>query len=64
MNAAVTNYDTIDFEFRSEAGTSNTGRRKAPSRSSNNRPSFGRKRGKHPQQLNGMHRRRKKKISW
>ena len=64
MNAAVTNYDTVDFDYRTEFGSSSGRRKSTPSRSTSNRPSFGRKRGKHPQQFNGIHRRRKKKISW
>ncbi len=65
MNAAVTNYDALDFEFRSTPATSNSTRRAStPTRSTNNRPSHARKRGKHPQQFNGIHRRRRKKMAW
>ena len=63
MNAAVTHYDAVNFDYRSEFGRNRAGTN-TPSRSASNRPSHGRRRGKSPQQFNGIHRRRCKKISW
>ncbi|MEM8678204.1 MAG: hypothetical protein AAGF97_02510 [Planctomycetota bacterium] len=62
MNASSNSFND-DFDqavsFRrssSTSGTTNANRAK--------RGSFGRRRGKGPQQFNGIHRRRTKKISW
>lgn len=61
MNASAKDFSEFDnempirFEFRS----TNSSKPK-----STNRQSFGRRRGKAPQQFNGIHRRRNKKIAW
>lgn len=61
MNTSKTNYSedhnadySVTFRSRSES----------PSGSRTSRPTFGRSRGKNPQQHNGIHRRRRKKIRW
>ncbi|MCA9264896.1 MAG: hypothetical protein KDA60_13645 [Planctomycetales bacterium] len=62
MNAATTIYDSLGWEHkvvsRGDRHTSSprpTGRKQSPRFS---------RRGKSPQQFNGIHRRRKKKIVW
>jgi hypothetical protein len=60
MNAANSNYDEQDFDYRSPEE-----RKKLtpPSHSRRSRDSA-RRRGKGPDQFNGIHRRRSKKINW
>ena len=58
MNAR--DYLREDFEFETEA--TRTGTR--ASKPSAGRRTYAKKRAKSPQQFNGIHRRRKKKIRW
>lgn len=60
MNIEITNYEDLASEFSN--GTNFEKRKKRSEATPANR-SF-RKRGKGPQQFNGMHRRRTKKIKW
>lgn len=59
MNYLISNFDDNEsgyvVQFRSH---------EAPSESKAKRPTMGRRRGKAPQQFNGIHRRRNKKIRW
>lgn len=60
MNAAISNYDEQEFNYRSrDASNKVTG----PSHSRRSREGA-RRRGKSPEQFNGIHRRRTKKINW
>ena len=59
MNASNSQYDSQGAEYRVSFRDQTAHR--APSA---RRPKFGRKRGRGPQLFNGIHRRRKKKISW
>lgn len=49
--------DDHGFDFRRPKAS-------AATKKKSERQTFGRKRGKTPQQFNGIHRRRKKKIRW
>jgi len=64
MNTAINQYDAQEFDyrvqFRSTSGSADPAREEPKS----NAPRFRRKRGGHPMQFNGMHRRRTKKIRW
>ena len=61
MNASTNSFND-DFDhavtFRRSGSTGGDSKSRAK------RGGFGRRRGKGPQQFNGIHRRRKKKISW
>ena len=61
MNISVDNFDEQSFEYsvKKRAGAD-----AGDSKTRSQRQTFGRKRGKTPQQFNGIHRRRKKKIRW
>ncbi len=61
MNISVNEFDSVEptASFRHSAGGSKT----ASSSSSRANRTFGRRK-KGPQQFNGIHRRRKKKIRW
>lgn len=50
--------------WEADYGTDTFGRSKAIKSSKQQRPSHGRKRGKSPQSVNGIHRRRKRKMAW
>lgn len=54
-------YEAWEADYGSE-----TIRRSAPSKTTEkkSRPTHGRRRGKGPQSVNGIHRRRKRKMSW
>ena len=56
----IQSYELDDMDY----GTQRFSRRKPVSHAKSNRPTYGRKRGKAPQSVNGIHRRRKRKISW
>jgi hypothetical protein len=60
MNAANSNYDEQDFNYRSREQNSKA---TPPSHARRSRHSA-RRRGKAPEQFNGIHRRRSKKINW
>jgi hypothetical protein len=60
MNAAISNYDEQDFEYRNREKRQKL---TPPSHARRSRHSA-RRRGKSPDQFNGIHRRRSKKISW
>ena len=54
------NYEAMEPDYGTD-----TFRRSTPIKSSGSRrPTHGRARGKGPQSVNGMHRRRKRKMSW
>ena len=54
------NYEAMEADYGMD-----TFRRAAPVKSSpSRRPTHGRTRGKSPQSVNGIHRRRKRKMSW
>ncbi len=50
--------DAMDYSVQSFA------RKKTATSSKQRRPQMGRKRGKSPQSVNGIHRRRRRKMSW
>ena len=53
-------YEALEADYGMD-----TFRRTVPVKSSKqHRPTHGRRRGKSPQSVNGIHRRRKRKISW
>lgn len=60
MNTSQSSYsdDGQDFSIQYRRGS------ETPRRPKSQRPTFGRSRGKTPQQHNGIHRRRRKKIRW
>jgi hypothetical protein len=60
MNASISNNDDNDFEYRSRENLKKT---TPPSHTRRSRHSA-RRRGKAPEQFNGIHRRRSKKINW
>lgn len=60
MNAAISNYDEADFSYRSRDNSKKLTPPSHSRRSSNG----SRRRAKAPEQFNGIHRRRSKKISW
>ncbi len=61
MNATITGQDN-SFDYKVEfRHANNVPRRKSLTSSSR---SFGKRRGKGPQLFNGIHRRRRKNISW
>lgn len=60
MNAAISNYDDNEFDYRSGE---NRKRVSPPSHARRSRHSA-RRRAKAPVQFNGIHRRRSKKINW
>jgi hypothetical protein len=62
MNAMNTGNDDRQFDYKVEFRQGRT----APTRSSQSKASstFGRRRGKGPQLYNGIHRRRRKAITW
>ena len=60
MNAAISNYEEHDFNYRSREKSQKL---TPPSHSRRSRHSA-RRRAKGPEQFNGIHRRRTKKIAW
>jgi len=56
----IQEYDMDNMDY----GSDRFARRKAASGSKEKRPSLGRRRGKSPTSVNGIHRRRKRKLSW
>ncbi len=53
-------YEAMEADYGTD-----TFRRSAPITSpKGRRPTYGRRRGKSPQSVNGIHRRRKRKIAW
>ena len=53
-------YEALEVDYSTD-----TFRRSSPIKSSKQRrPTHGRKRGKSPQSVNGIHRRRRRKLSW
>lgn len=50
--------------YEADYGTDTFRRSVAVKSSKQQRPEHGRRRGKSPQSVNGIHRRRKRKISW
>lgn len=53
-------YEQGDMDY----GTDNFRRESEAKMSKRTRPSYGRRRGKSPQSVNGIHRRRNRKINW
>ena len=54
------NYEAIEADYGMD-----TFRRSTPIKSSSSRrPTYGRRRGKSPQSVNGIHRRRRRKMTW
>ena len=54
------NYEAMEVDYSMD-----TFRRSTPITSAKSRrPSYGRRRGKSPQSVNGIHRRRRRKITW
>jgi hypothetical protein len=53
-------YEQGDMDY----GTDNFRRATEVKASKRNRPAYGRKRGKSPQSVNGIHRRRNRKMAW
>ncbi len=62
MNIAKTNYEELMSEWSSE--TNFEKRESSSSKTSRPKSGFGRRRGKNPEQFNGIHRRRRKQIRW
>ena len=60
MNASNTNIDDNDFSYRQRE----KGKKLAPPSASRRSRHSARRRSKAPQQFNGIHRRRSKKINW
>ena len=61
MNVLDMDYDDNEPEFK----VHQRGKRQTPSHSqSSRRPTYGRSRSKKPTQVNGMHRRRSRRIMW
>ncbi len=63
MNFSEYDYEDLINEFSSETKFEKSKSTKKSS-STDARSGFGRRRGKAPQQFNGIHRRRKKQIRW
>lgn len=61
MNAAISNFDDNEFSYRSRE--KQTKSKEVPNHSRRSSASA-RRRGKAPEQFNGMHRRRRRKLSW
>lgn len=53
-------YEALEADY----GTDTFRRTSAAKSSKQQRPTHGRKRGKSPQSVNGIHRRRKRKMAW
>ena len=53
-------YEQSDMDY----STDGIRRETEPKASKRNRPTHGRKRGKSPQSVNGIHRRRNRKMAW
>jgi hypothetical protein len=53
-------YEAMDMDY----GTSEFRRSSATKSSTRRRPAHGRQRGKAPQSVNGIHRRRNRKMNW
>ncbi len=66
MNISIANYEELLAEFSTETNDLNVEKVKSPgkSKTSKSGSGFGRRRGKSPQQFNGIHRRRRKNIKW
>jgi hypothetical protein len=60
MNASISNYDEQEFQYRAREVSNKL---TPPSHARRSRNSA-RRRGKSPEQFNGIHRRRSKKINW
>jgi len=61
MNMASNDYEDQEIQYKTEFRY--RGDRPAAKQQSS-RPTYGRRRGKAPQQHNGMHRRRRRRIMW
>ena len=61
MNAIITQYEASQCSYRVDFGSS---KRSAQTFGKQKRPNYRRRRGKGPVQFDGMHRRRRKRISW
>ncbi|MCA9240983.1 MAG: hypothetical protein KDA37_12320 [Planctomycetales bacterium] len=55
------NYEMEEFDYSNDSRTS---ARVAPNSAKRRRPQQGRARGKGPQSVNGIHRRRRRKMAW
>ena len=64
MNAAMTQYDDEGPEYRVEDRRSNHRDAARDEMARSQQASYRRSRGRSPQQYNGIHRRRRKRISW
>ncbi len=62
MNLAKTTYEELMSEWSSE--TNFEKRSSGAAKGSRPKSGFGRRRGKSPEQFNGIHRRRRKQIRW
>ncbi len=62
MNYLIHDFDDSESTYSVHFRKNSDGSADKTARSS--RPIMGRRRGKSPQQFNGMHRRRRKKIRW
>lgn len=60
----MTHFDLYDQEDNEFAIDYRQSKPKGTAKQRSERQTFGRRRGKTPQQFNGIHRRRKKKIRW
>ncbi|MEM9352580.1 MAG: hypothetical protein AAGA92_06175 [Planctomycetota bacterium] len=56
----IQDYDADAMDYSGQSFT----RTKAASSAKQRRPQMGRKRGKAPQSVNGIHRRRRRKMAW
>ena len=54
------NYEALEADY----GTDTFRRTTTIKSSKQRRPTYGRRRGKSPQSVNGIHRRRKRKMAW
>jgi hypothetical protein len=53
-------YEQDDMNYSSDSARRDTAAKSAKT----NRPTYGRRRGKSPQSVNGIHRRRNRKMAW
>jgi hypothetical protein len=62
MNVSIAELEDVFADQASERWASTPS--KSQDSGNNRRKTYGRRRGKSPQQFNGIHRRRRKKIRW
>ena len=56
----IQSYELEDMDY----GNDRFSRKKSANSAKTNRPTHGRRRGKSPTSVNGIHRRRRRKMSW